>query len=523
MQYQIFSENEWLYPDSEIKNAGNKAVLYSARNADVCFQVLTDLELTGGEGVAFEAESLACEPIVYQLLPAHVEENSHVKLYTTLDYDSVKHFVTRQAPFDVYDVTRPLEDGKLYEGRAAFYVRLNVAADAEPGQYEGAVKVTVGGELLTLPVSLKIYQAQIPVLKDGHFDTDNWIEPPIVKRQHNIEIMSEEYEQVVRYYLEQQHDMRTNSLLIPPGDPIRDENGKVVDFDFRHAEMMGNLALEYGFEFLYGGYMATWKKWDEPGLYLVWDKEIDANSQEAYRQLRLYFGRVKECIEKNHWQGHYMQSLVDEPQFATKLDYKGLSSICRGILPGVKITDPVETTEIAGAIDIWVVKQAIYEKYLDTYKALQELGENIQLYACGFPSGSMMNHIIDLPLLVSRIFMWVCYHYQCPGYHHFGYMQHNPEGEKATCFRRRDHKFPPGNAFLVYPAQDDPYKVWYSVRAHQRRMGVCDYELFYQLGEKCSYETVDALITQCCRGFEDYNTDAAQMEEIRRQVLELLG
>ena len=41
MKYQIFSDNEWIYPDTSITEE-NKAELYSARGADVCFQVLTD-------------------------------------------------------------------------------------------------------------------------------------------------------------------------------------------------------------------------------------------------------------------------------------------------------------------------------------------------------------------------------------------------------------------------------------------------------------------------------------------------
>ena len=55
------------------------------------------------------------------------------------------------------------------------------------------------------------------------------------------------------------------------------------------------------------------------------------------------------------------------------------------------------------------------------------------------------------------------------------------------------------------------------------RLGASDYELFQMLGEKTSYETVDAMITKLCRGFEDYDTDVKLAEEIRHQVLEMLG
>ena len=58
--------------------------------------------------------------IPYQLIPVRAEENSGVKLFT-LDYDSVKDFVARQAPFYVYDVTRDIDDGMLKkEGQPLF-------------------------------------------------------------------------------------------------------------------------------------------------------------------------------------------------------------------------------------------------------------------------------------------------------------------------------------------------------------------------------------------------------------------
>ena len=101
-----------------------------------------------------------------------------------------------------------------------------------------------------------------------------------------------------------------------------------------------------------------------------------------------------------------MQCLVDEPQFPNSLSYRALSGIARSRMPGVKIHDPVETTEIGGAIDVWAVKQAVYEKYIDTYRALQDIGEEIWLYTCGFPAGKTMNRILDLPLTVSRLPMY---------------------------------------------------------------------------------------------------------------------
>ena len=140
MKYQIFSENEWIYPDSEI-TAENKATLFSAKGADVCFQILTDKMLSGGEKIAFTFDREGCEAIVYQLLSARVTENSGPRTGTTTDYETVKYFVTRKAPFELYEVTKPIDDGETVAERA---VRLVNRVSAEMLREEPQLKIVFG-------------------------------------------------------------------------------------------------------------------------------------------------------------------------------------------------------------------------------------------------------------------------------------------------------------------------------------------------------------------------------------------
>ena len=100
MKYQVFSENQWIYPDTEL-TCPNRAELYAPRGADVCFQVLTDCALKGGETITADFAMEGCDAVVYQLLTATVPLNSDAKMLCTTDYESVKHLVTRKAPFDV--------------------------------------------------------------------------------------------------------------------------------------------------------------------------------------------------------------------------------------------------------------------------------------------------------------------------------------------------------------------------------------------------------------------------------------
>ena len=519
MKFQIFSETECVYPDTEIQQQ-NEANLYCARGADVCFQVLTDKVLQGGEELKVTWETLGCEVVVYQMLPACVNENSDAKLGTTLDYESVKDFVIRQAPYDIYDITYLPDDGKLKAGRAAFYVRLNVAADASVGTHCGNVTLTIGDERLKLPVSLKIYKTQVPERSQAQLRMVNWIYYDKVANNHNVALQCEEYFEILERYLDNELDMRNDVLMIPAGVPVRDEQGVVVDFDFTHAEQVGNLALKKGFQTIMGGFIARWKEWDEDEIYLLWDREIGVTSIEGYRQQKLYFQRAQECVERNGWSPNYMQCMVDEPQIPNSLAYRAMGAICRKMMPGVVINDPTESPYLAGALDIWVVKQAFYEKYLEEHQQLQALGEEMWVYTCGWPAGKTMNRVMDLPLTASRLPLWMCIKYHFKGFLHWGYHCHTEQFEKKTIYpSAKCGHMPAGNGFVVYPGNGKPE---YSVRGHLQRAGAYDFELLKMLEEK-DPAAAYALVEKVCRTFDDYTTSGALVDETRKELLELLG
>ncbi|MBO5270028.1 MAG: DUF4091 domain-containing protein, partial [Clostridia bacterium] len=469
MNYQIFPDSEWVYPDSAIVPS-HGATLYAARGGDVCFQILFDRTLSDGEAVSFSYPNAGCELIPYQLLPAYVSENSGVKTHTTQNYEEVKEFVTRKAPFWVYDVTSPVCDG-IAAGRAAFFLRINVALDAPVGVFSVPITVTFADVSVEIPVSLKIYNVRIPAVQEGSFHMVNWLYYDTLARQHKTEPYSDAYMEVVRNYLSQQLDMRSDYLMIPSGEPIRDADGRVVDFDFTHAEAVGNLALSMGYTRILGGFSIEWLQWTSPELFLVWDNSVEVTTIEGYRQLKLYFTRANECIERNGWRDRYMQCLMDEPQFNNSKAYRIVGAICRKCIPGVCIHDPVESSDLAGGLDVWSVKQAVFEKYLPDFRKLQEMGEEFWIYTCGFPANKVMNRVMDLPLNASRLTMWMCYKYDCKGFLHWGYHCHNEEERADTCYRVRERRFPAGNAHVVYLAKNGPI---YGVRAHSQRTGAED-------------------------------------------------
>lgn len=522
MRISVFSENTWIYPDMDVEYGKDHAALNVARSGMACFQVITDATVEDGSPVSISWDELnGIKATVYQLLPVCVDKNSGAESLVG-PYEAVKDFVTRKAPFMVYDAMREIDEGKLCEGRAAFFVRLEADRQCRPGAKHIGLGICIGGECARIGIDINVHAAEVPPVMKARFGMVNWLNVKEICRQHDVSTEDSEFDRLLAAYIDNEVEMRNTQLQLPSGVPLRDENGKVVGFDFSLAAKVGNMALERGFQYVMGGFVARFNIWNEETHYLLWDREVSVASHEGYRQLKLYFTEAARVMKENGWEGRYMQTLVDEPQFPNSDHYRILSGVCRKFLPGVPIHDPVESTHLDGALEIWDVKQAVYEKYIDEYQALQELGEEMWLYTCGFPAGKMMNRVMDLPLNASRLPMWLCVPYGCKGFLHWGYNVHTDRPFEVTCYmpdpENPEIAYPAGNAHIVYPGKYGPM---YSVRAQLQRAGAEDAELLMQLMDRDA-ERACAIIRSVCRNFSDYTFDGTDVDAARREMLNAL-
>ena len=150
-------------------------------------------------------------------------------------------------------------------------------------------------------------------------------------------------------------------------------------------------------------------------------------------------------------------------------------------MPGVTIIDPVESTELYGSLEVWIVKQELYEKYAQAYQTIREMGAELWVYTCGFPANDWMNRILDLHPLAGRLPMWMAIRYNMKGFLHWGYNCFSERPFENTCVTHRFGNLPAGDANIVYPGNDRP---WDSVRSHLQRAGAEEAELLMQLMEK---------------------------------------
>ena len=514
MLIKLVGENTWLYPDEAPAQRGLDGV-YLARGGHAGIQIYTDAQGGAARLEAFLPNGVSAR--WYQMRPVLVDRNSAPATLTTLNYDEVKHFVTRRAPFEVYDEMEEIPDpahAALEEGRTVLFVRLGAESGAEPVCGTARFRLDVGGQAASAEIPLRVTGARVPPARESGFSVNNWLDYNEIAARCHAGPGSERYNELLDAYLRSLLELRCNHLKLPSGVPVRDGNGTVTDFDFTACEAVARRALALGFRYVCGGFVARFKVWNEPEHYLLWDRGVDAASMEGYRQLKLYFTRLWSVVTANGWQEQWMQCLVDEPQFANSMGYRALSGICRKCMPGVVINDPVETTDVQGAVDIWCVKQAVFDQYRDAYKALQLMGEHLTVYTCGFPAGKWMNRATDLPLLVGRLPFWRCAAEGLEGFLHWGYNSYGgADPWLHNCYPcDGGNAMPPGNGFIVYPGENGPL---YTLRAQVQLFGAEDAELLRQLPP----ERRQALCGRLCSSFEAYDASEEHFAEAHRLLL----
>lgn len=523
MQYSIYEETTWLYPDTPL-NQQTEACLELAAGSHGGFYVL-------GEAVCANRSFLASlswdtpngpETEVYELLPVAVDENTSPTLMTTTNYESCRFFVTRKAPFVVYDGLLPFT-GTVHTDRIAFYVSVHAPCQQAPGSFRGSFSLTdqeTGAPLFTAPVHCLVHNCLVlPPGQDG-FSMLNFFDYEGPERQHGALPGSKRWFSLYRAYVRSQLEMRCTHILLPPGQAIWDENGSLTGFDFSLAEAAGQIAMEEGAPWLCGGHIAHWNEWTGQEYFPIWSPQTGVTTLEGYLQLRLYFSAWAEVIKENHWESCMTQALADEPQVHNAGTYRILAAVCRKFLPGVPIVDAVETVDLGGGIDIWVPKQDTYEKKRETFEQLKAAGETFWYYTCAFPAGNMMNRSMDLPLTVSRLVLWMGALYDLKGFLHWGFNYYIGDNIwKRACCPHKGALLPAGDAHIVYPGPKGPLP---SVRYMQHRAGAEDVALLMQLRQKDRALT-DAIISSVCTSFSSYTADGKALLEARSRLLSALS
>jgi hypothetical protein len=518
----VYSENEWLFPDTKT-NGCNKIQLETARNAFVGFQCIVDECEIGSECTAlmkWEGKELV-HPNIYQMVEVVVDENTDPVLMTTTNYESCKSFVTKQAPFSVYDCLKPWKLGEIKERRIAFYIEFNIP-EVTPNDYNGTLSISLKSKRTNtcytedIVVGLHVVSAKVPKMGERKFGIMDFFCFENVAKDHNVEFYSTKYWELYRLYVRSQLGLHCTHIMLPNAEPEYDREGKLIDFNFNNVVKAAKIALEEEAPYVVGASIAHWADWTDNGYYLLWDKNTAAEGLEGFYQLKKYFCKWNTIIEQEHLTGRVYQSLADEPQTHNDMSYRAMAAVFRKCVPGVPIIEAVETFNLGGGVDIWVPKQDTYEKNMAKFEEIKANGETMWFYTCAFPAGQIMNRSMDLPLLVSRYTLWMGFYYNFSGFLHWGFNFYIGEDVfKKACCPHKGKLLPAGDAHIIYPGENDVYM---SMRYVVQRAGAQECELFMKLSKE-KQEEVRKLMSEVCSSFSKYEKDVTKFEAVRRKML----
>ncbi|MBU9725465.1 DUF4091 domain-containing protein [Diplocloster modestus] len=514
MEFKLLSETEWAYPDTPLTTETPEISLEAAAGGHTGFQILAKA-CAGSVSILWDDKPLSAD--IFSLLPVVVDENTAPGLMTTTDYESCKGYVTKKAPFEVYDALMPYDKMKTGSSRA-FYIRISVSEGAEPSVCTGRLVYKTGREECTIRISCRVHPVKIPSLFEASLGMLNFFDYDNLFLQHNVPRGSESYWSLFRQYVRMQLSLRCTHILLPPGSPLY-HDGQLEGFDFSDAETAGRIALEEGAPFLCGGHIAHWNEWTENEYYPIWDADTGVTTLNGYFQLKKYFTGWADVIRRNNWSNQMCQSLADEPQIHNAGTYRILAAVFRKFLPGIPIIEAVETADLGGGVDIWVPKQDTYEKNREVYDLLKKNGEELWFYTCAFPAGPTMNRSMDLPLTVTRAVLWLGAAYRLTGFLHWGFNFYIGEDIfRKSCCPHKGKLLPAGDAHIVYPG--DGF-VLPSIRLEAQRAGAEDYELLWQLIKK-DPQKADKIIASVCTSFTSYTRDAGVLLKARRSLFQAL-
>ncbi len=413
-----------------------------------------------------------------------------------------------------------------------FWVTVYVPEDAAPGDYEGSLSVTVGGETQKIPVRLHVYGFSLP--KRASFD-GNW-NASFQALGGGASLAATE--KVKDFFFE--HRLTPSSVAWPAG--LNYNGGIEYDCaagDFKEESGPYSFA-ELGPKYIDG------EGWNGAGFPSFQVMTFVNNStprpaefcgvsrgpgHEGTVAYNAAWGKLLAAIDKRlvaeGWDRRGYYYVQNEPQgpedYATAAH---LARLTKAAAPHLRIAiseepkpEIVEHPAAQGAsYDLWWANLSEYKA--DYASGRQALGEEVWWYFLYGDLPPRFNPItIDHPGVESRVAFWAAWRQRIKGFAYYSvtgwgpdpYTNPRPEGTKQN-----------GDGFLLYPPRDGELVT--SIRWELLREGAEDFEYFLLAAGAPAPRTpeepspVDTTVHSAVSSTTAYTRDASALKHLRDQL-----
>lgn len=518
---------EWLYPDrlNEVKPLKNK-VFDVPRGGTFSASVVVS-GLTPGKSVAFASNLPGCR--VFEQIDVCVNANTGENGFAECDWSPKSHWITRDAPFRVFDALKPLA-GEFTPTKEtlALYLVYPVKHSAPAEKITLELSFSGGG---VAAFDIQVRPTRIPEAGEKSFSYTNWCSFGNIADYSGVAKFSAAWWRLFAEHAAMMHHARQNTMLIPLPAVFSCENG-IFTLDRARLRRIVRICTDAGLYWLEGGHFGqrVHGEWGAKDFNVMLT-EHSVRSVEGNRDIASIACQLRDEIRKNGWGKRWIQHVTDEPIACNADSYRIFVGVVRKYLPGIPIVDATCDTDIAGSVDIWCPQVQEFQKHRTQFDAVRKQGDRVWAYTCCNPGGKFLNRLLDGELVRPLLLGWGCASCGIEGFLHWGwnFYKYAQEGceekpyqnlfELTTPLHGGTNRLPGGDTNIVYPGPHG--EVWPSLRLEAQREGLEDLELI-RLLQKKDPAAARKITSGVFRAFDDYTTDPAKIRKARKALLDAL-
>ncbi|MBQ6245753.1 MAG: DUF4091 domain-containing protein [Kiritimatiellae bacterium] len=241
MKCSLRDSLEWLYPDSTIDGEPITSLECDAPAGGVADVNVLVTDIAPDKPLRFSSDTPDGE--FFRLIDVPVECNTGPEAFAEREGGPRNKFVTRRAPFRVFDAMEPLSGDSLTpadveqltgksltsgEATVALRFRVRLGYDEASGDRRIAIRVSQDGEEALLTFDVHVHAVGLTPVGRDSFPYTNWISFSAIAESHGIEQWTEAYFDMVGRYARLMAYGRQNMFLLPLSVLFEAKDGKPV-------------------------------------------------------------------------------------------------------------------------------------------------------------------------------------------------------------------------------------------------------------------------------------------------------
>ena len=526
----------------------------------VFFDKFTDLpEHSSGSMLGNEIYSFQLATWGYgEILPNHackIEIESELEPYiqlksveyvpstlATIEAKGDDDFITKKPGMMFPDPLQTVKNGEVFifnEQARSFWVIIEPKGEVV-GTYP--IRLLVKGckeeVLAEATFTIEIIDATLP---DLDICNTGWFHGDCLAILHNVEILSEEYFEIVEKYIKTYVKFGHNMILTPVFTPPLDtkvggerptnqlvdicvENGK-YSFGFKNLKRWVDLCRKCGIKYFEICHFFTqWGAYHAPKIMATVDGEYkkifgwetDALSEKYREFLDAFIPELKAFLMKEGIFENCVFHVSDEPKEEHEIQYRAVKEIMLKHLDGNYIIDALSAYSFyeKGIVSTPVVSTNHIHNFLDNGV------KNLWAYYCTSQGIKVANRFMAMPSYRNRILGQQLYKSGVKGFLHWGFnfwfTQFSLKVLNPYADTSAGGAYQSGDAFVVYPLDEDG-EVVCSLRLYVLNEGFQDMRALKLLEQLSDKQTVNELLSEI-HGFDEYPRNNQYILELRERV-----